>query len=1557
MELNIEWCSLTHKDPASQVYFVDNSTPCSVIRKIGMKITMIKHWIREHFEQEGCSIPIIKAESAYQYYVQFHQKVLPVDKTFPCPVQETSFESVDSFKVFLRYILENIPLKMPIETYPPLIVSADGILRYCKQESEKVIKSSFSSIFEECLQFFLHPKLTDVKLPSHFLLIPSEGNDDVACIKKIDQCLSSILPCNLANVDTMCHVANPKLISSIWECFSNDEFFKHFLKDILGKWAILMAKNGRLYSCCQKEKAVIPIIPLNTETQCNDNGSDNQRVEVIPTVHSVCQQLNLPFLDTETVPPKAVTNICPSFNKPTSILQVLNNFHSQHDISRCIKKDMAQIFITYFGDIHLKFDKINLGHLKHLPLFQTHQGNFSSLTGKKVFQWPDRMCRDGEDIWQSKIDGVVFLDPHGAWSELELYNELGVASISPTEIYCRFIFPTFKDMSESVRYKHLHHILEGMHLSNQIINHLKTLPCIGNEHSLKAIDQFYDQENIIFKTFNENFMFLPDSFKKGCIYEGWKSILGKLGFHLQPTPTEFLDLCHEMAEKQHSKNTREKSYVLFKHLFERDTQEWFSDSTFLSEVVNIPFIVADICKRYTWLAKTPPEKHADGTCEVWPVVKTRQRQSRLLINFDPFKHDFNIPHIVQCSQTHRYGRRHHICGLEKKEKRQRGRVRAALIKRRLNQHCTKNNPVYLTKLMGACVHEDVKLVWSVKPIYHTPRDGMNPNDVLSRLGVNFRATVSDVVHHLVTISETGRAYPKLFDTYTAPVPSHPDVGLIDVIAQCLEFLNNNANADIAILKVTACIPVPASGDDRRKIVLVKPSQALTTDSAKDFFPYLHRVPNKLMASCELLNRIEVEDSIKLSHIQLVLGTVHNQLNGAVIDPNTRDTICRAIKCLCSLLPTSSGKDLSPLYLPGRDNCLHHTSELVYPDSYSYKDCKLPQSTNFVLLHHPDPQKDQFDFANHFCPQLPENMRPKPLSQLCCQQIILQEFAPESEDIEMAKSLKIALTLEQLPNVCISAFKTYTKDCVRMENIKELLSSFFQRVNVVTVNDLEVELAIKSSSSVIGKAKVEFYLNSNDGNNFCLYLDSKITRMVEEHIHKTMVQELLGAINNIVGKSTPGIVVPKIHEAFCLFLKAQTDEELHESCKISGIELEDADFVSPLNPEVGRPVPKEWHYMLDQNTDNIFHSQEIVGYEISEGNFIFAQVLYALPPGDVEVNQDSRNPLLTRYMIAIPDEKMVTALDIFKFVREPENTLTSINAEVQPEEGVGEEEQFTDATEAKSYLCKLLKEIWKMDESERSRAIRRLYLKWHPDKNLDNVELANEVFVFLKKQIERLEQGLDPEDIDEDEVDAVSPSSQWRECYRAWDETADSHTRHRSHHEQYFRSRPRWSGGASWSGGLGSGMSGASWPTPKPDVTEGQRWVQQAEYDLMAVEALYEKAVAVNNKLCSHVCFMAHEVAEKALKGGVYAICGLGTVSLKTHTIRRLSCIIRGERNELGSDLPSLALPLERYYLDTRFPNRTPGFVPSDQFTLTLAQEARDNARKILKIVKSILHSC
>ena len=45
------------------------------------------------------------------------------------------------------------------------------------------------------------------------------------------------------------------------------------------------------------------------------------------------------------------------------------------------------------------------------------------------------------------------------------------------------------------------------------------------------------------------------------------------------------------------------------------------------------------------------------------------------------------------------------------------------------------------------------------------------------------------------------------------------------------------------------------------------------------------------------------------------------------------------------------------------------------------------------------------------------------------------------------------------------------------------------------------------------------------------------------------------------------------------------------------------------------------------------------------------------------------------------------------------------------------ENMADLQEILRQLCQELREIWRLPEEERRRAMKRLYLKWHPDKSL------------------------------------------------------------------------------------------------------------------------------------------------------------------------------------------------------------------------------------------------
>ena len=1523
----VEWYPLkaAKECQAMQVYFASLREDVAlkiILARIGMKITCAFNWIRKQFKDVGTVVPVLSPTEVYKYYSQFHAQIHISSNSFPCPISHTSFKSAEDFKKFTKYILilpENVHhCEFPEPPFGlPLLLTADHNLRYFPDKgSLKVIKSEYSSVFPQRLQHFLHPTLVDVPYSPTYFLVAGSEQDTTACSEVIENLLASILPRNLKTSCVQSTSVSKEMLSKLWKCLGHDPLFNHHLKDILKQWALLLSCDNKLYSCPSLE-TILPIMP-------------QQASEGTGISYVLERQLKLPFLETDTVPVDAVADICPRFSCPKTILQVLFHFHNEHDISQLITKCMSETLIKYFSTIHLKMNTECLRYIKELPLFLTANGNLTSLSGKTVYIWPTCVCADGLEIWLKDLN-VVFLDKDGAWRSLGLEVELQINKILPIEMYTKFIFVRYNMMNEALRYKHLQHIRD--HLLDEAILHsqselnethsqscnfisaLKRLKCIGSDgENLRSIQEFYDHEETIFATFEDNFRFLPMFFRKGegiwnkrgrttqeeedlkeyCL---WRSFFEKLGLHCTITTDEFLTLCREVAHKGHTKNVQNKSNVLRDYLFTgKATREWYNEKhkRFLSEVAEIPFVCAEEAKKLTWII---------------PVPKTRT--------------------VIQ----------------------------------------TEGEDMSMTTFRRACVSKHSELVWSVRPIIDPHYSVSHVVYYLQQLLVSYPPQVEDVVQHIVHISKSGFADPKLFDKYSAVVPLKHQTDLTDVMVKCFEFLNSKTLhkaqvPDISILSTTACIPVPAQKIQGTGTVLVKPCQALYSDEAEEYHPFLHKLPQQLMGPSTLLENIGVKSSMQLSHLRTVLQLAHDQLQAHVMGPNIQRTVSFAIHHIQGMLKGGQvvrmkdevevAKQLKPLFLPGHDKKLHDSTVLIYPDTFSYKDCCLHfENTGYFQFQPPFiPSTELYTFTDEFCGILPKEVRPQRMSEVCLQKLS-EQCTPLEENIGIAKQLIETLSLPNFPKACFMILKHVSpNDCDK--SLEPILAKLFKSIVVHTVNNLKVDIALRQHQRMIGTAKVAIFIQQGEGHTQ-LYLDSQIPAVLRSYVYDVMTQELIITLKNVCC-TLPGSVFSHktLQEALRMLLEAERLQDMHTVFQQHKIKSHGTDLGVPeLSPVVGREIPPELHYILDQDILNIFHSQELVGYELNEGHIIIAEVIHIVLPDDFDPLESSLDPIQMKYMIQISESdeggRTVSSLDIYKILNILEHDPSMESSEdrrLVPHEGGNASSPFQSARDAKRNLCQVLKQIWKLSEPERKKAIRRLYLKWHPDKNPDNLQLAEEVFKFLLKQLERLEQGLDPEEEEEEDTSTTfSPSPYWSSYYHGWDSTAGAHGRHRRRHREYYRNGSQYSSG---------GSCGYNYERPQGDPDRARQWVKQAEIDSEALEALLRSAHA-NPRLASHVCFMAHEVAEKALKGGMYATCGLGANSLTKHDISPLAYALQGERMQIAAELPSFTIPLKPHYLNTRFPNRySPPTVPSDRYSLSDAQEAQMNAMNILRIVKQIL---
>ncbi len=133
---------------------------------------------------------------------------------------------------------------------------------------------------------------------------------------------------------------------------------------------------------------------------------------------------------------------------------------------------------------------------------------------------------------------------------------------------------------------------------------------------------------------------------------------------------------------------------------------------------------------------------------------------------------------------------------------------------------------------------------------------------------------------------------------------------------------------------------------------------------------------------------------------------------------------------------------------------------------------------------------------------------------------------------------------------------------------------------------------------------------------------------------------------------------------------------------------------------------------------------------------------------------------------------------------------------------------------------------------------------------------------------------------------------------------------------------------------------------KNSDAEARRWLLQAENDLGAARVMLREG------FFAQACFLAHQVAEKALKAVAYL---RGDRYVVGHSLSDLISDLQGTYSDLA-DFRRITGRLDRYYLPTRYPDALPGGLPFEAFDRSEAEEAVEVAGSIVELAKSIISS-
>ena len=1468
-----EWHML-HNDtePFSQVYFQPpqpkNILP--ILRRIGMTLTCASKFLHKHCKEFGSFIA--KPNQTFEFYKNFHSQIVSSDSE---PVTSTPFKTVQNFVDFLKYIMKKSENSYNFEFFElpydfPLLLTADSCIRYFKQNN-KVLCSKYSDHFPNSASAFLHPDMLKLKMsPSYFL------QKQEVTFAHVNRIFHANLPSELSHFEVDDRIIDRAMLKALWICLSDAiENFHQHQKEFVSCWALLPSISHLLY---RSDSSVLPICKKNVKKL--DNELRLKRI--------LFDFLSIPSLD-DTVHEDAL-EYCPVLSDYDEVFRVIYNKQNQCHVleSAVLSEEDTDILLCYFSRTTFRHTPAIKNQIKSFPIFKTVNGVFTSLLGKSVYLWPKGgFCIAGYEKW-ALLESVVFLEYNGSWRKLcgTEFTILGEIS-DEREIYCKLIFPCFAKLTEAERKQHLEYIRDKL-LDNAIfqtnyvhntmyalavkfISALKALKCLIHNDTLLNIASFCDHTIPIFSTFPEHFHFLSDDY---CS-DDWLDFFRKLDLQVKIDFETFVRLSEQVARGDHPE-LEKASVVLFSYIFSKSAAEsWHGNKYKMSVIGDIRFVRAEQLKQFTWI-KAP------------------------------------------CSPPHEY----------------------------------QSQNIGLTKLNEAVLYKNAPLIWTVKPVIVLPTlpPLMTEIAILKELGVTLVPDPKDVYQNIINISQTNLANPKLFSTYDPALECHDDdeswADIFHVISQNIHYLHENEqNELLQQLNDVPCIPVHADTTSKSKLVkpiLVRPQQVLGSQAALGFFPYLHIVPTKLFGIMEALNIMGVSNELELRHINYMLRLMNDfHSRGAIADPNEIIRIERAICKLHVLLDEDIKKSdklsqLESLCLPSQINQLQFklvpSKQLVFLDTKRFSQSMLSphhfSNSSYSLFTIPVGSNSKFiKFGlseKDFCLKLPKDIRPIGFS-LCVHETVVEfsinDKSPLVQHFENFRNLfpQIAayfsnLIQQSLPNI----------NEERKANFFAKLQEILLEMNVVAIVDLCVRVRLGEDIESIGEFKVNYSLQKSD-QKYTLYVDTKITSGAS--LWKEMAQTLCIEISRAFDCN----LVKFFHCKYVLsqLLAVQTINDMQELVKEQGFlsNINDDDVTDHYIPKIGCPIPEALVRMLSYDISCILRPQDLVGYEKATDHFIWAMILYP-------VNDDSDKFGLKQYMIVWSKSEepiQVSSVYLYKFVSEEIVEESLEKALVASEGGSSELQQIKDSKELLEIKHKIAEELKlnsDLTNDERKKAMRTMFLKYHPDKVSSNKHLYEEAFKYLLWQVERLEKGLPMEEPEDEETeDDDCKSSYWHDYF-----------------EKFMDDTSRFSYGGGGEGRGGRSDGGSEWWTyiaPEPNEVEAQCWLRQAKSDLEAMRILLNSLD--QSRISCQVSIMAYEVVEKALKAGMYKLIGINpsSESLVHHHLTSHAHAISSQRPGQLEELPRIASAMESTYLDTRFPNRHPK--PKAPVDVYLPEQARINA--------------
>lgn len=657
-----------------------------------------------------------------------------------------------------------------------------------------------------------------------------------------------------------------------------------------------------------------------------------------------------------------------------------------------------------------------------------------------------------------------------------------------------------------------------------------------------------------------------------------------------------------------------------------------------------------------------------------------------------------------------------------------------------------------------------------------------------------------------------------------------------VMADVYEYLMK-ANND-ALLEKIVCAEIPVIHIPHLKTFVTTNLVVLSLDCS--LAPYLYKAPTKYGLYFPVFERMGVQAEVTNNTYAKALNMIGMNSQNNVLNPEEFRCVKTTLNGMLRDRWNLKDIEVCELFLPTSDRKLSLSSCMYVADTLEleralWRTLDKPLLMNFECL------KNYSATNVDFVKLLPERLRPTFLSS-----VVKQEFKEHGINLvnsQIVREVLSGLETQEFKTAVLRVFNHASQDKLCKEKEKEILDKL-ECVSLKTVAEITVDL--KFQGQVIGSKTYTYGYHLDD------YVKNEIRNIII-YLCQTGEEKFLLLGLSCAFRRLLGYTGDTNEHMMAIFMSLQEPSEIHQLLDRKGIKAsansQVEDSVRMYKSDVGSYLHVDFIHLLDNELYS-FHEGELVCMkkyihgellDREEDIFIIVQVKRRVTSFD--------NPIHDEYEVDTGSEAepllTVKAYKLYKFIRK-----ATVCRDIVPKDSVPEEDD-EDAV-MKNVRMQVI-EIWKVeDPSNRKHLLRRLMLKWHPDKNPEKVELATRVMQYIQSLLSRLECGeIIPEDDDHNTFPSRQPSSFYEDIFRS--------------PPSYYR-EPRSSSSGTSSFSYSRGPSSSSHRnqerTRMPDKPEAHKWLKQADHDLKEAERRGDGSSC-------WITYMCHQAAEKVLKAALY----------------------------------------------------------------------------------------